>query len=147
MFYVVNFLNLAVKSIIFPQFCPGAFSQNCRKFCPGAFSQNGWKKPWKNTMKNSCLQISTFIGLYFPHLSRRRGEDIVLCLTWHQKQSDTTRWFTDMHFEDRTPTKLQTVHRQTVFRCLWARATKSTCLLVCLYACLSVRHKPTLQFA
>ena len=45
--------------------------------------------------------------------------------------------FTYIHFEDSSPTDLQTVRRHTVLRALCARAAKSirmsTCLSVCLF--------------
>ena len=56
--------------------------------------------------------------------------------------SDATRHFTDIHFEDSSPTDLKTVHRHTVLRALCVRAAKSICLSACLSVTKLPKHKP-----
>ena len=56
MFYVVNFSHFNdVKSIIYSQFWPGAFSQNC------------WKKPWHLKELSAqfvyCIYLLTLLAI------------------------------------------------------------------------------------
>ena len=61
--------------------------------------------------------------------------------------SDATRHFTDIQFEDSSPTDLKTDHRNTALRALCAKTAKSIYLSACLLVCLFVCNKTTLVFA